>query len=278
MEDTLCITRLNNMRRTAKKAEGKLLDTVISNLDTIDSYTINSLAEEAGVSYATVCRMLDKIGVSGFKEFKKVLTKAHRENLDSEYISKSEESISNTVICDEVCDSANRLISNCRNELAGDILDRSVDMLCNAGSIMFVGVGSSAIAARYAYIGFLGIKSQCFFSNDMIMAKMKASLLNKGDVLFAVSSSGKTKPVIEAAKIARSSGAAVISLCDFSSAPLIDVSDVSINTGAGSVKNTMNIPSIQGQITAINVLYSCVSKNDAILLEKRPKKAGIKYE
>lgn len=269
MEDSLCITRLNNMRRTAKKAEGKLLDTVLSNLDTVDSYTINSLAEEAGVSYATVCRMLDKVGVSGFKEFKKVLSKAHRDTSDSDYILKSDESISNTAICDEVCDNANRLILNCRNELTGDILDRSVDMLCNAGSIMFAGLGSSAVAARYAYIGFLGIISQCFFSNDMIMAKMKASLLNKGDVLFAVSSSGRTKPVIEAAKIARSSGAAVISLCDFSSAPLIDVSDVSINTGAGNIKESMNIPSIQGQITAINVLYSCVSKKRLNNTKKR---------
>lgn len=269
MGDSLCITRLNNMRRTAKKAEGKLLDTVLANLDTIDSYTINSLAEEAGVSYATVCRMLDKIGVSGFKEFKKVLSKAQKDSADSESILNTEESISNTVICDEVCDSANRLILNCKNELKGDILDRSVDMLCSAGSVMFAGLGASAVAARYAYIGFLGIMPQCFFSNDMIMAKMKASLLNKGDVLFAVSSSGKTKPVIEAAKIARSSGAAVISLCDFSSAPLVDVSDVSINTGAGRVREEMDIPSIQGQITAINVLYSCVSKKRRNIMVKK---------
>lgn len=100
---------------------------------------------------------------------------------------------------------------------------------------------------------------------------MKASLLSKGDVLVAISSSGKTKQIIEAAKIARSSGATVISLSDMAESPLSHVSDISVCTGDGhdisSVEGT--IPSIQGQITALSILYECfcekIKKEKAVM-------------
>lgn len=255
MEDTLCISRLKSMRKTAKKAEARLIDTVMCHISDMDNCTISSLAAEAGVSYATVCRLLEKIGVSGFKEFKKVLSSAPKKE------KKEEITPDNLAICDRVCTDSLKMVENCKESLKNGVLDRAVEALSNAGTVMFTGLGASAVAARYAYIGFLGILPQCFFSNDMIMAKMKASLLNKGDVLFAVSSSGKTKPVTEAAKIARSSGAAVISLTDGEDSPLSGVSDIVIDSGAeGENYYEADIPLIQGQITAINVLYTCVYK------------------
>lgn len=256
MEDTLCIARLENMKKTAKKAEARLIDTVLCHISDMDACTISSLAAEAGVSYATVCRMLEKIGVSGFKEFKKVISAAsYKKEV------KEESALDNAAICDIVCADSEKMVANCKKSLKNGVLDKAVEALAGAGTVMFTGLGASAVAARYAYIGFLGIIPQCFFSNDMIMAKMKASLLNKGDVLFAVSSSGKTKPVTEAAKIARSSGAAVISLTDNENSPLSDVSDIVIDSGAeGKINYEVDIPLIQGQITAINVLYTCVYK------------------
>ncbi len=256
MEDTLCIARMKSMKKTAKKAEARLIDTVLCHVSDIESCTISSLAAEADVSYATVCRMLEKIGVSGFKEFKKVLSSAPEKEEK-----KTGSSCDNAAICDKVCSDSEKMVANCKKSLKNGVLDKAVEALSGAGTVMFTGLGASAVAARYAYIGFLGILPQCFFSNDMIMAKMKASLLNKGDVLFAVSSSGKTKPVTEAAKIARSSGAAVISLTDDKNSPLSDVSDIVIDSGAEGKNNyEVDIPLIQGQITAINVLYTCVYK------------------
>lgn len=255
MEDELCIARLKNMKKTAKRAEARLADTVLAHLSDMESCTISSLAAEANVSYATVCRMLEKIGVSGFKEFKRVISSSPQNK------EKEETASDNSAVCDRVCEDSFKMVENCKNSLKNGVLDKAVEALSGAGTVMFTGLGASAVAARYAYIGFLGILPQCFFSNDMIMAKMKASLLNKGDVLFAVSSSGKTKPVTEAAKIARSSGAAVISLTDCKDSPLSGISDIVIYSGAeGESNNEVDIPLIQGQITAINVLYTCVYK------------------
>lgn len=259
MESSLCISRLENMMKTAKKAEERLICTVLDHIDDINSYTISSLADEAGVSYATVCRMLEKIGISGFKEFKKILSDGGMKDNVTKSV-KPVQGVENSAVCVRVCDNAEKLISVCRNGLEGEVLDSSVAFLYNAGSLMFVGLGASSISARYAYMGFLGLGKQCFFSNDMIMAKMKASLLNKGDVLVAISSSGKTKQIIEAAKIARSSGATVISLSDTAESPLSHVSDITVCTGdgRGASGDEGAVPAIQGQITGLNILYECV--------------------
>lgn len=187
MEDTLCISRLKSMRKTAKKAEARLIDTVMCHISDMDNCTISSLAAEAGVSYATVCRLLEKIGVSGFKEFKKVLSQAPKKE------KKEEITPDNLAICDRVCTDSLKMVENCKESLKNGVLDMAVEALSNAGTVMFTGLGASADRARLCLYRFLGILPQCFFSNDMIMAKMKASLLNKGDVLFAVSSSGKTE-------------------------------------------------------------------------------------
>lgn len=274
VDDTLCIARLENMKKNAKKAESRLLDTVLSNLDGMEAYTISSLAKEAQVSYATVCRMLEKIGVSGFKEFKSLICEGSAEGKKDEALSESK--ISNFKIAKAVFGEALRQIESCRSELSEDVLDKAVATLSDAGTVMFTGLGSSAVAAQYAYTEFFGILTHCFYSNDMIMAKMKASILNQGDVLFAVSSSGKTKPVIEAAKVARSSGAAVVALTDCDASPLADVSDIVISTGAKSKESGADTEAhyMQGQITAINVIYSCV--NARLGSDKNKRKQGIR--
>lgn len=248
------------MKKNAKKAESRLLDTVLSNLDGIDSYTISSLAKEAEVSYATVCRMLEKIGVSGFKEFKSVISEGAERSKGEKTACRNDITCAKTA--EAVYREAEDAIKNCRGRLKGELLDKTVKMLSEAGTVMFTGMGNSAVSARYAYTAFFGVLPQCFYSSDMIMAKMKASILNKGDVLLAVSASGKTKPVIEAAKVARSSGAAVICLTDYDLSPLSDVSDIAVSTGAGTDgrKTESESHSVIGQITAINVLFGCVKE------------------
>lgn len=269
MDDILCISRLENMKKNAKTAERRLLDTVLSHLEDMDSYTISSLAKEAGVSYATVCRMLEKIGVSGFKEFKSVICSCSEEK---ESIADFDENrISNKKISDAIYRDAERQIKNCRSKLCGELLDKTAEKISLAGTVMFTGMGLSAVAAQYAYTEFFGVLPQCFFSNDMIMAKMKASILNKGDVLFVVSSSGTTKPVVEAAKVARSSGATVICLTDHDASPLADVSDIAVSTGSADCdKSHSDGAFILGQMTAINVLFACV--NERIKVERNKRK------
>ena len=52
------------------KSDRKIMKRMTSDLTNVESLTINHLAEEAGTSLASVQRFCQKMGYSGFKEFK----------------------------------------------------------------------------------------------------------------------------------------------------------------------------------------------------------------
>ena len=89
---------------------------------------------------------------------------------------------------------------------------------------------------------------------------MKASVMRKSDVLFVISSSGRTKSIIETAKIAKQNGVTVITLCDYLQSPLAEISDINICTTVRDSNKylDMDFPLIQGQITIIDIIYSCM--------------------
>ena len=86
---------------------------------------------------------------------------------------------------------------------------------------------------------------------------MSSSLLEKGDLLFLFSSSGRTKAVIEAAKIAKTKGVTVVAISDFINTPLCRWADVTICTTVRDANKFLDtdFPLIQGQITIIDILY-----------------------
>ena len=55
------------------------------------------------------------------------------------------------------------------------------------------------------------------------------------DVLFAISSSGRTGNIIEAANLANENKVTVISLTDFAVSPLTKISDLNLHTTPGCV-------------------------------------------
>jgi len=88
---------------------------------------------------------------------------------------------------------------------------------------------------------------------------MKVALLNKGDVLFVISSSGRTKEIVDCAQLAKNNHITVISLSDFAISALTKVSDINLFTTPRNTNMFLNIdmPLIIGQITLIDILYSC---------------------
>ena len=87
--------------------------------------------------------------------------------------------------------------------------------------------------------------------------------MRANDVLLAVSSSGRTKPVIEAALAAQQSGAAVISITDFDISPLSNIADIKLSTTLRDFSQYLNedFPLTAGQIELIDILQSvCITK------------------
>lgn len=266
---TLYLVRMDSIRRNGSSADRKIADYLFSHADAVPHLTVQELAEKTETGYATVCRFFKKMGIEGFREFKRSVAEelgSHKAITSPPDFDGSENP---TVTFDEIgksiCDYSSSIVSNCRKFFKSDQINDVVSCLQRAELIHFIGLGTSAVTAQYAHTKFFRLKPGCSFDTDIILSKMKAAQLGSGNVLFAISSSGRTKSILEIAKIARSNHATVISVCDFVNSPLANLSDISICTTVRESNKyiDMDFPLIQGQITIIDMIYACIYNRTA---------------
>ena len=268
--NSLYFARLHILKENRrKKKSAKIADYILSNLENIERFTLESISAETNTGYVTVCRFLKELGVSGIREFKKIMLaeKEKQNNLEvklNNYDPNPEESMTYSAIRTKICDFSSSVVANCNNTLDEDKIIIIINMFNNAGFVYFVGMGTSAVTALYAHTKMLRLKLNCACDSDVIISKMKASMMKKNDILFAISSSGRTKPIVDIAKIARQNGAKVISISDFIHSQLAELSDICIYTTIRDSNKYLDIdfPLIQGQITIIDILYSCMYSLD----------------
>ena len=112
--------------------------------------------------------------------------------------------------------------------------------------LMFVGNGGSASLASHFAVDFTkvgGVRAVCFhdaghltcLSNDYSYAEAYQKSVefysDRGDVLFAISSSGQSENIIRAARVAKERGCTVVTLSGFRpDNPLSKIGDINIYT------------------------------------------------
>ncbi len=263
----LTIAHLQSIQKKGKNSDQRIASFILNNPEKLYKLTLNDMAEEINVSYATLCRFFKKLDISGFKAFKQTvineLTKkdfADLTNPEDDMRMNPHQTFAQ--IMGEICDFAENVVRQCEKTISPTDIEMIAEVLSRADFLYFVGLGTSAISAQYAYTKFFRIMPSCAYDNDIIIAKMKASVMTEKNVLFVVSSSGRTKSILEIAKIAKENGATVISLSDFSVSSLANIADINISTTLRESNKYIDtdFPHIQGHITIIDILYSCLYK------------------
>jgi DNA-binding MurR/RpiR family transcriptional regulator len=225
----------------------RLLDEMTSGEKRVGSYfmehpdaaekSIGELIDVSGLGYGTVIRFCKKLGCRGFQEFKVLMAR-------DAIAQGSAASVYSTgpydLILKRVTEDMNRTAQNL------DIreLEKAAMALSKATRVLCIGVASSAPLALSLdwKIKRFGIVSSCI-SDGYVMA-VEASLLRKGSVLVAVSSSGTTKDIVTAARLARDGGATVIAVTNFTKAALVEAAHIRLITSATRDPLIAEIPSI----------------------------------
>lgn len=253
------LSRLAKVRLRAKSAEKRLIDAILSDPHGTLSMSVSALAEKAEVSYATVCRLFPKAGFNGFREFCKVLS-SDLASAKGEVKSPSlVANLSSAEIMASFCGVADQLIESCRKNLDTKMLETAAEAILSANYISFIGQGTSAVTARYAYTKLFRLGIPCSWGDDSVLGPMNSKLMRPGQVLFAISSSGRTRTVLDCVELASSNGATVISLCDYKSSPLSQAADIPIFTTARDIQQylTEDFQLMLAHALVIDILYAC---------------------
>ena len=217
---------IRTMRPDLRKSDRKVADVVLADPRRILNATVGETAALAEVSQPTVLRFTTAIGCSGFPDFKIRLAQSlafgtpatHSVLLDTDQPE---------TVAEKIFDYTMTSLDWARSRLDKAALNKAIDILTAARSIVFFGFGASGIVARDAQQKFPLFGVPCGAELDSHQQVMVASMMKPGDVAFVISNPGTTRSIIEIARIARENGATVICLTG-SDSPLTNYCDVSL--------------------------------------------------
>jgi len=245
------LVMMDSMYKSLSRTEQKIADYISRDPESVVYATLTDLAEKAGAGDASVLRLCRKLGFQGYQEFKLSLAQelVHRvTNAEGDI----QEDDSLAVIASKITSENKSFLENTLSLLDVQEMQKAIDAMQRAGKIYFIGVGSSAFTAEDAKYRFmrLGFNTECI-TDSHVMA-MSATLMRPNDVVFAVSTSGSTKDVVDAVRCAKENGAFFVCLTSHAKSPITQYADAVLLSY--TKENPLEGGAFKSKITQIHVL------------------------
>ncbi|HEX3982179.1 MAG TPA: SIS domain-containing protein, partial [Acidisoma sp.] len=198
-------------RDALRKSERKVADLVLSNPQHVLAGTVAEVAKLAEVSQPTVIRFCTAVGCSGFHDFRLRLAQSVALGTPATHsVIRGDDPPA--AVVEKIFEYTMTSLDWARHHLDADALAAVIDALASARSITFFGFGASSIVAQDAEQKFPLFGVPCRALADSHQLVMAAAMMGTGDVAVAISNTGLSEGIIEAARIARKKGAMTIAL------------------------------------------------------------------
>jgi RpiR family carbohydrate utilization transcriptional regulator len=218
--------RISEALETMRKSERKVADYVLKNPTDIIHMRIVDLASEAQVSEPTVVRFCRAIGCDGFQDFKLNLAQQLAASPSFGQIAVTDQD-SIADFSHKVFDSTIDTLLQVRDKLDASVLDKAVSAICNANRVEFYGFGASGAVAADAQHKFFRLQLATAAHSDPHIQNMSAMSMQPGDVIVAISQSGRTKALIHSMDMVKQAGGIAIAIAP-SGTPVIQNATIPI--------------------------------------------------
>ena len=258
-ELTGCLIRIRSAYADLYSAEKKVADFILANSHEIMHLSVTEIAAKSGASEATVVRFCRSLGYGGYQDFKLTLARDTVSPIKSihEDLEKSDDI---STITHKVFQNNIQALTDTLAVLDMKEMEKAVDAISKAGKVLIIGVGTSAPNVQDAYNKFFRIGLNCSCQTDSHLQVMEAALLNKGDVLIAISHSGSTKDPIETLLAAKKRGAVTICITNNSLSPITKEAHISLLTASRETRfKSEALASRIAQTSIINALLMALS-------------------
>ena len=139
----------------------------------------------------------------------------------------------------------------------------------NAKRIIITACGTSwhaGLIAMYALEEFAQIPVEVEYSSEF---RYRKPVINKDDVVIAISQSGETADTLAAIQLAKEKGAFIFSICNVVGASIPRVSDSGCYTHVGPEIGVASTKAFTAQVTALTMLALCIGKEKGTLSQEQ---------
>lgn len=258
MSETSVITsdalaRMRAVYPSLPPAERKVVDFILSNFEQVIRMTLAELAQNSGVSDASVVRLCRSLEYQNFLALKIALTRSMSDSPRLIHDSV-QEGDSSGVIAQKVLNTAIQALQDTLEVLDAPAFEQAVDLLHGADRILIAGVGTSGPLAHEMYNRLIRLRLNCHVHTDIYLQVVEAALLTDHDVVLLISQNGTTIGPIRTAQEARRKGARVIVITGNAVSELSEYADVILLT----VSHETRLESIDSRVVQhalIQALY-----------------------
>ncbi len=209
-------------------AERKVATYVLESPQEVTGLTVHQLAEKCGVASSAVIRFCKTIQLQGFAELKIELARelgSKREEQKNTIPTVGLESGTEGVVR-KVFQSGMDTLQDTLDKLDFSKIEKMSEMLVNAKHIFIFGLGTSSTVVLDAQYRLSQLGLWATACTDILLMGVTGANLEKGDVVLAISHSGRTKAVVDAVRLAKKKGATILSITSFTDSYLYQESDV----------------------------------------------------
>lgn len=205
------LEKIQSCLENLSKSERKVALVILDSPATAMRSSIALLARAADVSEPTVNRFCHRLQTKGFPDFKLQLAQSLANG--TPYVSRNvEQEDSVESYSGKIFESAMAGLDRVKQSLDTAAVNRAVDLLTQSKKIAFFGLGASAAVAHDAMNKFFRFNVPVIYSDDIVMQRMSCMNSNEGDVMVLISHTGRTKSMVELARLARENDATVLAI------------------------------------------------------------------
>lgn len=221
---------IENQMKEYSPREQSVAEYILHHPEKVLEMTTKQLAAASKTSEAAIIRFCKRIGINSFKGLKIEIAKeinisSRNPQLDSPLNFEDDlEMVVNKVVSKTV-----QALNNTQKLLDVSELEDAVEALSNSERIYLYGAGGSYTVANDLAQKLLRVNLQAFQSPDIHIQTMMVANITERDVLFVVSTSGKTAEILQLLGAAKEKGAKTILLTQHGRSPAKRLSDIVLN-------------------------------------------------
>ena len=240
------------------RAERRIAVAILDDPQAATRRSIGSLANLAGVSEPTVNRFCRKFEPRGYPEFKLRLAQSLVTGVPylSPALAPDDDTQTVTV---KMLEAAVASLRTLPSQLPAPLVDAVVTRMLEAGRIFFYGLGVSSAVAQDAEHHFFRFALPVSAHADVLMQRMHAAAAGPDDLFFIISHTGRTRDLVDTARVAMARGATVIALTA-AGAPLAGCCDIAIELEiAEDTDAYMPMTSRMAHLAVLDVLAASIT-------------------
>jgi glucokinase len=209
--DNTLMDRIRQLQPELTPAEQRVASLVLEQPRLVLNEPIAGIARLADVSQPTVIRFCRSLGFLGLADFKLKFASSLTGSIPVRH-SQVRHSDSTHDLSAKVIDNTVSAILKFRDQLDVRAIDRAIELVSRAKRIEFYAMGNARVVALDGQHKFFRFRIPTALYGDSHLFSLAADLLGPGDVVVAISNSGRLPELLSAVDKARAAGADVIAI------------------------------------------------------------------